>query len=174
MFSIITRGTFAGIVVAATLVGANLALAADQTAEAFLNGIYAHYKGDPKKAHGILLDKDAEIRQYFEPSLADMIIKDDEATKKSGDIPNLDGDPFVDSQEWSIPSFDIKMEHQGDDKATATVKFTNYGKPKLLHVNLVHLKDGWNISDIIWNGDEGSFRALYTKHSGGKPADPSH
>jgi hypothetical protein len=153
----------AAVMLAAGLIAANASFAAEQTAEAFLNGIYAHYKGDPKKAHGIFLDKDAEIRRYFEPSLADLIIKDDEAAAKSGDIPNLDGDPFVDAQEWSIPSFDIKLEHQGDDKADATVKFKNYGAPKLLHVNLVHLKDGWKISDIIWNGDEGSFRALYTK-----------
>jgi hypothetical protein len=168
----IPRGAFAAIVMTAALVTANVALAVDQTAEAFLNGIYAHYKG--KNTKGIFLDKDSEIRHYFEPSLADMIIKDDEAAKKSGDIPNLDGDPFVDAQDWDIKSFDIKVEHRGDDKATATVKFKNTGEPKLLHVNLVHLKDGWKISDIVWNGDEGTFRGLYTKDNGGKPAGPSH
>ena len=139
------------------------AIAADRTAEAFLNGIYAHYKGDPKKAHGIYFDKETELRQYFEPALADMIVKDNAAAAKIGDIPNLDGDPFVDAQEWDIKSFDIKVEHQGDDKATATVKFKNFNDPKLLHVNLVKLKDGWKISDIVWNGDEGTLRGLYTK-----------
>ncbi len=153
----------AALIISAGTMAANTCFAAGQTAEAFLNGIYAHYKGDPKKAHGIYIDKEAEIRRYFEPALADLIIKDDEAAAKVGDIPNLDGDPFVDAQEWDIKSFDIKVEHQGDDKATATVKFKNFNDAKLLHVDLVRLKDEWKISDIIWNGDEGSFRALYTK-----------
>ncbi len=160
----LSRGVFAAIIMLATgLVAADVSFAADQTAEAFVNGIYAHYKGDPKKAHGIYLDKESELRQYFEPSLVDLIIKDEENAKKSGDEPALDGDPFVDSQEWKIPSFAIKVEHQGDDHATATVKFKNYGKPVLLHLNLVRLQDGWRIADIVWNGDEGTLRGLYTK-----------
>lgn len=158
----------------AAFITANVALAADQTAEAFLNGIYAHYKGDPKKAHGIFLDKESQLRKYFEPSLVELMVKDEENAKKNDEVPALDGDPFVDAQEWDIKSFDIKVEHQGDDHATATVKFKNEGEAKLLHVNLVHLKDGWKISDIVWNGDEGTFRGLYTKDQSAKPAGPSH
>ncbi len=156
-------GLAATIILVAGFVTANVSFAADQTAETFVNGIYAHYKGDPKKAHGIYLDKESELRQYFEPSLVDLMLKDEANAKKSGDEPALDGDPFVDSQEWKILSFAIKVEHQGDDHAAATVKFKNYGKAVLLHLNLVRLQDGWRIADIVWNGDEGTLRGLYTK-----------
>jgi hypothetical protein len=50
------------------------ALAADPGATAFVTAIYAAYKG--KNAKGIGLDTEANIRRYFEPSLAALIIKD--------------------------------------------------------------------------------------------------
>jgi len=156
----IKRGLWAAIMAGAFL-AANAAMATEQTAETFVNGIYAHYKG--KSAKGIFLDKDSAIRHYFEPSLADMMIKDNAAAAKNGEVPSLDGDPFVDAQDWDIKSFEITFTHEGDNKATATVKFKNTGDAKLIRVNLVHLKNGWKISDIVWNGDEGSLRGLYTK-----------
>jgi hypothetical protein len=162
-FGTLRRVLALAVMLVAGFVAVDVTLAAGQTAEAFVNGIYAHYKGDPAKAHGVYLDKESELRKYFEPSLVDLMLKDDENAKKNDEVPALDGDPFVDSQEWKITSFDIKIEHQGDDKATATVKFKNYGKPVLLHLNLVRLKDGWKIADIVWNGDEGTLRGLYTK-----------
>ena len=50
---------------------------ADDAAKAFLEKIYAAYKG--KNSKGVLLDSDAKLRLYFEPKLAAMIIKDEKA-----------------------------------------------------------------------------------------------
>lgn len=160
------RGALAAVVLAGAFVATN-AFAADQTAEAFVNGIYSHYTG--KNTKGVMIDTHKQLAKYFEPSLVALIEKDEAAAAKAGDVPSLDGDPFIDAQDWEIKSFDIKVDHQGDDKAMATVKFKNTDEPKLIKVDLVRLKDGWKISDIVWNGDEGTLRGLYTK-----TAAPSH
>ena len=161
------RSLCAAIIVAGAFVATHVAMAADKPAEAFVNGIYSHYIG--KNAKGVMIDTHKQLEKYFEPSLAALIEKDEAAAAKAGDVPNLDGDPFIDAQDWEIKSFDIKVDHQGDDKAMATVKFKNTGDAKLIRVNLVHLKNGWRISDVVWNGDECTLRGLYTK-----PAGPSH
>jgi Protein of unknown function (DUF3828) len=159
----IKLSAWATIIVAGAFLVLN-AFAADKTAEAFVNGIYSHYIG--KNAKGVMIDTHKQLEKYFEPSLVSLIEKDEAAAKKNDEVPALDGDPFIDAQDWEIKSFDIKVEHQGADKAAATVKFKNTGEAKLIHVNLVHLKDGWRISDIVWNGDEGTLRGLYTKSAG--------
>src|SRR6202044_3856888 len=106
---------------------AKRALAADPSAEAFVTAIYAAYKG--KNAKGIALNKDTDIRRYFEPSLAALMIKDIKGAARKGDVPELDGDPFIDAQDWDIASFDIAVSDTGADTATATVNLVNLGKP---------------------------------------------
>jgi Protein of unknown function (DUF3828) len=140
-------------------------LAADPSAEAFVTAIYAAYKG--KNAKGIALDKDADIRRYFEPSLAALMIKDIKDAARKGDVPELDGDPFIDAQDWDIASFDIAVSDTGADTATATVKLVNLGKPDTIMLALVKLKDGWRIRDITWqrDGKAETLRAIYA-HGG--------
>jgi hypothetical protein len=141
------------------------ALAADPSAEAFVTAIYAAYKG--KNAKGIPLDKDADIRRYFEPSLAALMIKNIKDAARKGDVPELDGDPFIDAQDWDIASFDIAVSDTGADTAAATVKLVNLGKPDTIVLALVKLKDGWRIRDITWqrDGKAETLRAIYA-HGG--------
>jgi len=54
------------------------AVAADASATAFVTRIYDVYKSENSK--GILIDTDAAIRRYFEPSLAALISKDEAIT----------------------------------------------------------------------------------------------
>ena len=75
------------------MAGARPALAPDPAATAFVTAIYAAYKG--KNAKGIRIDTKANIRRYFEPTLAALIIKDQKDAARRHDTPNLDGDPFV-------------------------------------------------------------------------------
>jgi len=133
--------------------------AAAQSPEAFLHAIYVHYVGDPAKALGLPLDTHAKIRRYFEPSLAALIIKDQDAAAKRGEAPALDGDPFVDAQDWRIAAVDIRVQSTGDAKATGVVSFQNDGKPVTVTLQLVKLKGTWKIGDIVWK--EGSLRGLY-------------
>jgi hypothetical protein len=136
------------------------ARAAGQSPEAFLHAIYGHYIGDPAKALGLPLDTHAKIRRYFEPSLAALIIKDQDAAAKRGEPPALDGDPFVDAQDWRIAAVDIRVQNAGDGKATGVVSFLNAGKPMTVTLQLVKLKGAWKIGDIVWE-EEGSLRGLY-------------
>ena len=136
---------------------------ADAAAKAFLEKIYAAYKG--KNSKGILLDSDAMLRRYFEPSLAALMIKDRNNAAKRGDIPELDGDPFIDAQDWEIGPVDIVVRDIAPDKASATVKFRklrDVDEETTVAYDLVKLKDGWRIADINW-GRKQTLRTLFIK-----------
>ncbi len=124
------------------------ASAADTSARNFVAAIYATYKG--KNTKGIILDNARTIRHYFEPSLAALMIKDQDEAAKRGEVGALDGDPFIDAQDWEIAAFDIAVEETMPGKARATVKFTNVGTPKTVVLDLVKLKNGWRIGEITW------------------------
>jgi hypothetical protein len=149
------------LVGAAMLALASIAAAAEETAESFVNAIYAQYKPEAKKPQGVRLDTDAAIRKIFEPSLAALIIADNAAAKKNDDIPTLDGDPFVDAQDWKITNVVISVAHDGADKAAATVNFKNLGKATVVKLQLVKTPAGWRVADVVWPGDEGNLRGLY-------------
>jgi hypothetical protein len=136
---------------------ASPAFAADQTAQQFVTAIYAAYKG--KHAKGILLTKERDIRRYFAPALAALIIKDREDAAKRNEVGALDGDPFIDAQDWEISSFDIAVSEPAPGKAVATVKFTN-DTPKVVVLDLVKLKNEWRISEIIWRRENNKSEAL--------------
>jgi len=141
-----------------SLAGAPPLRAAEASPEAFLKSIYDRYIGDAKKALGVPLDSDRKIRRYFTPALAALIIKDQREAAKRKETPTLDGDPFVDAQEWEIAALDIAVSRAAADKALATVNFRNFDKPVTLRLELIQLKDAWKIGDIQWN--DGTLRAL--------------
>ena len=155
----LTRRTI--VLAAACAIIALPASAADPGATAFVQAIYAAYKG--KNAKGIALDKDAAIRRYFEPSLAALMIKSVQDAARKGDIPELDGDPFIDAQDWDIPSFDISVTDTGPGKASAAVKFVNLGKPAAAALDLIKVGNDWRIQNITWqrDGKPETLRALY-------------
>lgn len=128
------------------------ALAADDSARAFVAAIYATYKG--KDSKGIQLDKAATVRRYFEPTLAALMIKDRNAAAKRGDVGALDGDPFIDAQDWDIKDADIAVAEAAPGTASATVKFVNSGTPKTVVLDLIKLKDGWRVGDITWRRED--------------------
>jgi hypothetical protein len=135
--------------------------AADASALAFVTDIYAAYKSKDAKGHP--LDDERAIRRYFEPQLATLMVKDQKAAAKRGEVGLLDFDPFIDAQDWEISNFDITVEDGGPGKATATVKFTNFGKPATVRLDLVKLKNDWRIADITWmrDGKTDSLRKIY-------------
>ena len=127
------------------------ALAADASARAFVTAIYAAYTG--KGGNGIQLDTDAVLRRYFEPAIAALIRQDQKNSEQRNEVGTLDFDPFVDAQDWDIVGFDIAIRDNGPDKATATVKFTSSGTPKIVVLELIRIKSDWRISDITWTND---------------------
>ena len=134
------------------------ALADEATPQAFLTALYHRYEG--RHTRGLDYADKRVLMRYFEPSLVGLITADQAAAKKRDEVPALDGDPFVDAQEWEITQLAITTRADGPDKATGTVTFRNFGEPKKLTVALVRLKAGWRITDIAW--PDGSLRGLYT------------
>jgi hypothetical protein len=137
------------------------AIAADASARSFVAAIYNAYKG--KTGNGIALDKEANIRRYFEPSLAALLIADQIGAARHGESPTLATDPFVDGQDWQIATFDITVRDAAPGKATATVTFRSFDKPKTVVLELVRLKTDWRVADIAWqrDGKTETLRALF-------------
>lgn len=131
--------------------------AAEQTPRAFLQAIYQQYIG--ANAAGVTLDEDTDWRRYFTPDLAQIIIADYAKAAQSGDIPNLDGDPFVDAQDWSISKVQIEVDDKATDKTVGKVSFSNAGKAMALTLDLVKIDGAWKINDI--HGPEGSLRDIF-------------
>lgn len=148
---------------AVALVASSATQAADAAARSFVVAIYNAYKG--KNGNGISLDGDAAIRRYFEPALADLIGKDRKDAAARGEVPALDGDPFVDAQDWDIQGFDVAMRDTAPNKASATVTFQNLEKPVTVVLDLVKLKEGWRIADITWHREDGTetLRQLFAR-----------
>jgi len=136
------------------LVGTAAAQPATPTPQAFLDSIYQPYlsrdfKGQP---YG---DSD----RYFVPALAAAMQRDMADAKQRGVPPTLDGDPFVDAQEWQITNLAIAVKMKSPLTATSTVTFANFGKPNRLKIALVQTPAGWRIADII--GARESLGKLY-------------
>jgi hypothetical protein len=143
---------------------ASVAVAAPQSPELFLKDIYSHYTSLGRATgKGVNLDKPADFHRYFTDGLTKLVMADEDAAAKSGDVPTLDGDPFVDAQDWEITHLSIHIDSQTADHAQATVRFDNIKEPKVLHISLVMTPAGWRIDDIVWPGNEGTFRGLYKK-----------
>jgi hypothetical protein len=156
----ITRRKFVAAAVLAMAGALPNAGYADPAAKAFLDRIYAAYKG--KNSKGIGLASAAELRRYFEPGLAAMMIKDRREADKHGDAPDFDSDPFIGGQDWEIGAVDIVVNDTAPDKASATASFRNFDMPTKVVFELVKLKTGWRIADIDW-GENGTLRGFYVK-----------
>jgi hypothetical protein len=142
---------------------ATAAKTADASARAFLAAIYEKYRG--KNAPGIALDKKATIERYFEPNLAALINKDQSDAARRNETSALDGDPFVDAQDWDIADLKISVGDTVAGKTQATVTFQNTGEPRTVIVDLVKIKNDWRISDITWrhDGKAETLRGLYKR-----------
>lgn len=134
-----------------------VALAARSGPADFLNAIYAQY--GPGK-DGVPLDDVAALRRVFTPSLAELIQHDRAMAEESDDLPTLDGDPFVDAQDWDITDLDVKVEDLGGGRAVGHVSFHNFGEAKSIDLDLVQTSAGWRIDDVKWG--DASLRGLYT------------
>jgi uncharacterized protein DUF3828 len=131
--------------------------AADDEAQRFIASIYAQY-GAPD-TQGVVLDSREALEKYFVTDLAAMIDADGIAAEREDRPPALDGDPFVDAQEWDIKNVAIVVRDDTPEKAVAIVSFFNQGEPRQVQLDLLKLAAGWRIDDIRWR--EGTLRGLY-------------
>lgn len=125
------------------------------TPEAFLRGIYTPYPNQDFKGQPFW-----QVDRFFAPDLARAIEADMREAKRRGEVPKLDGDPFVDAQDWDIDKLAISVKADGP-KAVGLVSFENQGKPTEIKLDLVRTGIGWRISDIKW--PSGTLSELYNK-----------
>lgn len=119
--------------------------AADQSAKQFIEAIYKTYVG--KDSKGMPIDK-PQTQRLFTPALAKLIKADAARAAKRKEVGNIDGDVFIDAQDWDIKSFTVNVTQAGADKATGKVTVKNFDKDAVVTLDLVKLKDGWHIDDI--------------------------
>lgn len=131
--------------------------AAEQVPSAFLHDIYKQYIGTGTP--GVKLDGDADYKRYFTPAMANIIIADNAKANQVGDIPTLDGDPFIDAQDWLITGIKIAVDDKATDKTVAKVSFKNNGEAETVTLDLVKVDGAWKIDDIHWPED--SLRGIY-------------
>ena len=133
-----TRRSF--VIALAAAAATRPAFAAEPSAQDFLAGIYAHYKG--KNAKGLPVTAKGAPARYFTPELAGLIEADAKAAATRKEVK-------------------IDVKDSAPDKATGTVTFKNFGKDTTVTLDLVKLKQGWRVDDI--HMPSGSLRALFKK-----------
>ena len=125
------------------------------TPDAFLHEIY-----DPYLKEGFQGQPYWQVSRFFVPELARIMEADMRDAKRRGEVPKLDGDPFIDAQDWDIDKLAISVRTEGP-KAIGMVSFENQGKPTEITLDLVRTGVGWRISDI--KSPSGKLSELYTK-----------
>ena len=120
------------------------------TAQAFVEELYSHYKGNSTSgATGVGNKYD----DYLTPSLAKLI------ASENADFPCMDADPFVFAQDWEIADFDIKVAEHGKH-ATAKVSFSNQDEAETITLKLVKLSAGWRVDDAYRNAETEDLRQM--------------
>ena len=149
----------AGLLLAAALIVQTAALAQGASPLAFLEQVYKVYRNN-SNARGIDYSKPDNVRRYFAPPLAKAILKDKADARKKDEVPRLNGDPFIDAQDWEIANLKIEMKPGATRRnATGVVTFTNAKQPQTVTLDLVKTGDGWRIAEI--KAPSGSFKELF-------------
>jgi hypothetical protein len=126
---------------------------AEATAQAFVETLYQPYlnAGFQGQPYG-------DTARFFVPALAQAMDRDKREAKRRNEVPPLNGDPFVDAQDWEISKLSIDVRASGD-AATARVSFQNFRQAKRVLLELVKTPAGWRIAEI--KAPSGSLKALY-------------
>jgi len=152
--SIILRPIF---IAAAFLIAGCAASVAEEgfdSPQALLDELYSHYAGKPAGS-GVDIGDQKVIEKYFTPEMAAKIGADDAKAAAANEVPALDGDPFVDSQDWEITELATAVGKSAEpDATTAKVHLKSYGEEKNLTLSLKKTAKGWQIDDIDWGYDK--------------------
>lgn len=109
---------------------------------------------------------EAALRQYFDPTLAALIVQDRECVRRRAEVCNMDFDPLFGSQDATVSDFTIQRESAGRI-AVAFTSPSSGEKAKLLF----HMEQSgavWRINDVVYQDlRDASLRTLLaTKLSG--------
>ena len=146
----------------AALLGAPGAAWAQDIAAAsrFVEGLYAGYHGDGADYLG------RQAGQVFSPRLRALLKRDRQLTP-AGDVGALDGDPICDCQDFEISQVRVEAAPAGKDRARATARFVNLGKPATVRFDLVATPGGWRI-DNLHSPSIPDLAGFLRQHAGGR------
>src|SRR5947199_6452383 len=146
---------------------ASTAVAAGDDPEEVIRALYkAHRPWEHKELN---LRNRAVLSKYFSPELTKLFLKNAQVERDcpKGDLCGLDFDPILGAQDFDdhlnfklriteatppqTGRFEARFKLFNEEKAEKTVVF-----------QLVQLKNGWRIDDIIYPDDNASLRAVLT------------
>lgn len=119
-----------------------------ESARKLVQAFYAeHMKGDMAFSEASVKSK----ARYLAPDLLKACLSKqaDDAAKGPEAVPDVDGDPFTDSQEYP-DAFKLGRIHSSGGGARIPVTFTwkNGNPPRTVTVILKNLQSGWRIDDL--------------------------
>jgi hypothetical protein len=138
----------AGILAIAILLGVQLPSIAGvpppDTPEALILSLYAHHR--PTKNKGIDTCDRRALAKYCDGTLTDLFLKDCACSKRTGEVCNLDWDPFYDAQDFGEEEPNPRIKRiAGTDSFEVTI--TNLGETRLTY-EMKKTKAGWRVANI--------------------------
>src|SRR5438552_18183793 len=155
------------LVLALLTVVASSAVAAEDGPEEVIRALHrAHRPWEHKELN---LRNRAVLSKYFSPELTKLFLKNAQLERDcpKGDLCGLEFDPIIGAQDFD-DHLDFKLHiteatPPQTGRFEARSKLFNEEKPeKTVVFQLVQLKNGWRIDDIIYPDDNASLRAVLT------------
>ena len=166
MFSSFRTEIGALVIVLVTVLASSAVAAADDPEEVIRAVYKAHRPWEHKELN---LGDRAVLSKYFSPELTKLFLKNAQIERDcpKGDLCGLEFDPILGSQDFD-DHLNFKL-HITEATPPQTGRFEahfrlfNDHQPEQIVVfQLIQLKDGWRIDDIIYPDDKGSLKAVLT------------
>jgi hypothetical protein len=157
------------LVIALLTVVAASAVAAGDGPEEVICALYKAHR--PWEHKELSLSSRAVLSKYFSPELTGLFLKNAQIERDcpKGDLCGLEFDPILGSQDFDEHlNFQLHITEATPPQTgrfEARFKLFNEGKPdqeQLLVFQLVQLKNGWRIDDIIYTKDNATLKAVLT------------
>jgi len=157
------------LLIALLTVAASSVAAAGEGPEEIIRALYkAHRPWEHKELN---LSDRAVLSKYFSPELIRLFLKNAQIERDcpKGDLCGLEFDPILGSQDFDEHlNFQLHITEATPPQTgrfEARFKLFNEGKPdqeQVLVFQLVQLKNGWRIDDIIYTKDNATLKAVLT------------
>jgi hypothetical protein len=158
------------LVVALLTVVASSTVTAGDDQEEVIRVLYKAHR--PWEHKGLDLRNRAVLSKYFSPELTKLFLKNAQVERDcpKGDLCGLDFDPILRAQDFDDNlNFKLRITETTPPQTgrfEARFKLFNEEKPEqeqVLVFQLVQLKNGWRIDDIIYTKDKVSLKAVLTE-----------
>lgn len=160
---------FRTCVVASFMMVVSFALASGDAAEEVIRALYKAHR--PWEHKELDLSDRAVLSKYFSPELTNLFLKNAQLERDcpEGDLCGLEFDPILGAQDYDEHlDFKLRVSEATPPQTgrfEAHFKLFNEEKPEeeqVIGFQLVELKDGWRIDDIMYPKINASLKAVIT------------